>query len=283
MTDARACVVNRSKYAAAQELIRSGVWLADFGEGIIYSPARRRVLGNVGSGGYVRTSIKTADGKRCSLFVHRVLWEAKYGLIPDGLQVNHIDGDKQNNRLLNLEIVTPSQNKRHAHEMGLCGSDIVRTPLEKAICAAMDQGMSQASIAAAFGVGGGTVARVRARRPGHMRQNRDPNRTHKFCAACHLYKSVDSFYPRKGRIDGRDSYCKPCKNRMTRALETVKFPKRDRPAKALSADQVAELMRLHREGWTGGQLSAHFNLGRSTPYSIIRRMTLKQESSGRVL
>lgn len=42
--------------------------------------------------------------------LHRVIWELHNGPIPDGLEVDHIDRNKDNNLIGNLRLVTKSQN-----------------------------------------------------------------------------------------------------------------------------------------------------------------------------
>lgn len=42
--------------------------------------------------------------------VHRLVWEAFNGKIPDGMQVNHINEIKADNRLENLNLMTPKEN-----------------------------------------------------------------------------------------------------------------------------------------------------------------------------
>ena len=51
--------------------------------------------------------------------VHRLVLEAFVGPCPDGMETNHRDGVKTNNRLENLEYVTRSQNQIHALALGL--------------------------------------------------------------------------------------------------------------------------------------------------------------------
>lgn len=47
-------------------------------------------------------------------YVHRLMYETFVGSIPDGMQINHINHKKDDNRLENLELVTASDNQRKA-------------------------------------------------------------------------------------------------------------------------------------------------------------------------
>lgn len=45
-----------------------------------------------------------------NFYEHRVVWAWVYGPIPDGLWIDHIDGDKLNNSPRNLRLVEPALN-----------------------------------------------------------------------------------------------------------------------------------------------------------------------------
>lgn len=51
-----------------------------------------------------------------SMTVHRLVWETFNGPIPRGFQINHKNSIRDDNRLENLEVVTPKQNMTHAVE-----------------------------------------------------------------------------------------------------------------------------------------------------------------------
>lgn len=56
----------------------------------------------------------TRDAKTYKLHkVHRAVLQTFVGEIPEGMQVNHINGVKHDNRLENLELVTASGNTSH--------------------------------------------------------------------------------------------------------------------------------------------------------------------------
>ena len=100
--------INRSAYAIAADLVSEGRWRVDPSTGDVFGcaaghrdePMRR---------GYRQTEIRVGQS-RVSVYLHRVVWESVHGAIPDGLQLNHIDGVKTNNAIANLELVTQSEN-----------------------------------------------------------------------------------------------------------------------------------------------------------------------------
>lgn len=89
----------------------------------------RRIDAPVGAG--YRTVKLMVDGVQTSCLAHRLVWVHFNGPIPSGLQINHRNGDKADNRPCNLEIVTPSENLKHAYRTGLKDEHGERNPTAK--------------------------------------------------------------------------------------------------------------------------------------------------------
>lgn len=69
--------------------------------------------------GYMHLALYNADGYRKNLYTHRLVAEAFIPRDDPNMQVNHIDGDKSNNVVDNLEWCTASENCKHAFRTGL--------------------------------------------------------------------------------------------------------------------------------------------------------------------
>lgn len=77
------------------------------------------ILSDVDNGNGYRIVNLKFNGKQKMYTVHRLVAEA---FIPNPMnlpQVNHIDGDKSNNKLENLEWCDKSHNMKHAYKIGL--------------------------------------------------------------------------------------------------------------------------------------------------------------------
>lgn len=74
----------------------------------------RKLIPCMGSRGYPIVSLKQVAGVQKSRTVHSLICETFNGPRGPGLQVNHKNGDKGDNRAENLEWVTQSENNRHS-------------------------------------------------------------------------------------------------------------------------------------------------------------------------
>lgn len=72
----------------------------------------------VNKNGYLYVNL-CKDGKYHSVCIHRLVAKHFLEEYTDDLQVNHIDGNKRNNNVSNLEMVSASENLKHAVRLGL--------------------------------------------------------------------------------------------------------------------------------------------------------------------
>lgn len=113
-----------------------------------------------------------SDGKRRLCKVHRLVAEAFLGPCPPGLQVNHKNRNKSDNRVENLEYVTSLENIRHAHSVGPPTKARGEThalakltpEIVKAIRDAPEGRHAASELARRYGVHVSTIYRVRKRK-----------------------------------------------------------------------------------------------------------------------
>lgn len=79
-------------------------------------PVERRRAEHLVPLGYLQVRLMVA-GKRMSASAHRLVYRHFQGPIPDGLTINHKDGDKSHNAPTNLELATDSEQIVHMQDV----------------------------------------------------------------------------------------------------------------------------------------------------------------------
>ncbi|MBO5368739.1 HNH endonuclease [Methanocorpusculum sp.] len=83
--------------------IKSGDWIPSLDTGEVYSNTKKGFLKTMVNHNGYRVIGKTT--------VSHIIWVAANGPVPYGMQIDHINGNKQDNRLCNLHLVTASENQ----------------------------------------------------------------------------------------------------------------------------------------------------------------------------
>jgi hypothetical protein len=148
-------------------------------DGLILSPSLKPIKTHVSKSGYESVVLKDANRKSVNFLVHRILAEAFIPNPENKPQVNHIDADKLNNNLSNLQWVNPSENIQHSLKRSpelwkrrgnpqnfkaFIGESHWNTKLNKdaIICirSCFDKGVSIKTIASAFKISRTNVRRI---------------------------------------------------------------------------------------------------------------------------
>lgn len=106
------------------------------------------------------------NGKNKKFYVHELVALAFIGPRPEGLSINHKDGDKTNNVVANLEYVTHAENMAHAAKAGLMargerhGGSKISDADAAQLCVRRAAGESLTKLAREFGVAVSTASQI---------------------------------------------------------------------------------------------------------------------------
>lgn len=91
--------------------------------GFVYNKSEKHIQPIIAKVGYLQYSL-WRDNKGTGLYFHRLFASAfKFNHNPDARFIDHVDGNKLNNNLSNLDWVTQAENNRRAYKTGLKNGD----------------------------------------------------------------------------------------------------------------------------------------------------------------
>ena len=89
------------------------LYASDENENIIHLVKQVPSIGQKHKSGYLMCVVrKHGQNRQKNFLVHRFIYECFKGLIPDGKVIDHVNNIKDDNRLCNLQLVTPSENNK---------------------------------------------------------------------------------------------------------------------------------------------------------------------------
>jgi hypothetical protein len=93
-------------------------------------------------GGYLFVRLSDINGNKKNMFVHRLVCMAYLPCGDFTLEVNHLNRNQQDNRLENLQWITPNENKKYNKEVkGFVLDDYITTKIKEVHIASIRKGL----------------------------------------------------------------------------------------------------------------------------------------------
>lgn len=139
----------RKNDAEIQRRIDRGIWRPSLDTGHVYSTVKKANLKEAKrSGDYL-----TVTDHKQIFRVHRIIWIAAHGIPDAEYQIDHINGNKEDNRLQNLQLVTGRDNTaRSCCALTFADAEEIRK-LHR-------EGHSRRNLAETYGVSQTTIRRI---------------------------------------------------------------------------------------------------------------------------
>lgn len=160
--------MNKKLIEISKHELKYSYWITD--DGRVFSEKTNKFLStHLDKDGYVKVRLMSKDDKRHTFSVHRLEMENfKPKLNMENLQVNHINGDKTNNFLSNLEWVSCQQNIKHAIDNNLRaitnGSAKLTIKEVQEIIILLLEGKTNVELAKTYQVHEDTIGRIRRKK-----------------------------------------------------------------------------------------------------------------------
>lgn len=111
--------MKKLKYEIVKELLEKNYLIVDTENGEVYRTRMGggrfykypKKIGTKDRAGYF-ASMLTLKNKKTTVFIHHIIWVSKNGEIPEGLQIDHKNNIKSDNRISNLNLLTQGDNIR---------------------------------------------------------------------------------------------------------------------------------------------------------------------------
>src|SRR5699024_162336 len=107
--------MNEKNFIAISDILEEGRWTVDIEKGTVETKAG--IAKQENRFGYIKIAT-TLHGKHYNFFVHQIIAVAG-GLYPVDKTVNHKNGNKKDNSISNLEVISFKDNIKHAHSTGV--------------------------------------------------------------------------------------------------------------------------------------------------------------------